>query len=200
MAIAGHLRDWAVKIMLTGDADEKARLTHNVAAAFGAGQLSIDVTSSLLDTAVPASPARPTTVTIADPRKVKGGKGLKSTFHALAHAESYAIDLSWDIIARFGWSPETWTSAAAAVDSLLSADGTRLASHEFAARRAGILGTDGSALREKRAARALPREFFEDWVRKLLYATQTTSAQGIKSRRSASPTRKHCTLNRGVTG
>lgn len=48
---------------------------------------------------VPDRPARPSNMQVVGMSRVKTGKS-KYTIHAVAHAESYAIDLMWDLIAR----------------------------------------------------------------------------------------------------
>ena len=50
---------------------------------------------------LPRQPARPGHVTLVEPSRVK--QGNRAAFvHTLVHAESYAIDLMWDLMARFG--------------------------------------------------------------------------------------------------
>ena len=134
------LHDVALRILLTPCAASKAALSLAAAAAWAAGALplcgAVPFNARAL---VPAEPARPPSVTLVHPLKVKNGS-RKATIHSLTHAENVAIDLSWDIIARFGWSPGTWgglgvEAAAPAPVAALSEEG------------------------------ALPREFFDDWVR-----------------------------------
>lgn len=50
---------------------------------------------------VPDEPARPDYVEVVPQSRIKQGS-KKALVHSIVHAESYAIDLSWDIIARFG--------------------------------------------------------------------------------------------------
>lgn len=50
--------------------------------------------------AVPDAPARPETAIVVAKGKVKSG-GMRSMIHGVCHAESYAIDLMWDSVARF---------------------------------------------------------------------------------------------------
>ncbi|RXN05130.1 hypothetical protein ROHU_012773 [Labeo rohita] len=58
------------------------------------------------ETSPPAQPNRKDSLTIVEPGKIKRGKGgtLASRIallHSLANIEQWAIDLSWDVIARF---------------------------------------------------------------------------------------------------
>lgn len=104
------LQELAIRALLTPSATEKAALTMAICEAWLSGSVPL-VAAGALPAAVPASPARPPGVVHVHPTKVKNGS-KKHTLHALCHAESYAIDLSWDLVARFGWSPATWGPAA----------------------------------------------------------------------------------------
>jgi uncharacterized ferritin-like protein (DUF455 family) len=76
-----------------------------VAARWRQGEMAVGVASP------PPRPARPERPLLAPPRAMKRRRNLGShegrvaLLHALAHIELNAIDLGWDIIARF--SPET---------------------------------------------------------------------------------------------
>ncbi|RYE84712.1 MAG: ferritin-like domain-containing protein [Methanosarcinales archaeon] len=72
---------------------------------------------------------------------------LQALLHALVHAESYAIDLSWDMIVRFGYDASLWSRAAA---RLAPGAGAGASSDEAA----------GSCLEA-----VMPDQFFHDWVR-----------------------------------
>ena len=102
------LHNHALSVLTTADAKGKASLTLAICAAWRAGLLALG--SNFSSTAVPAEPVRPATVQHVHPTRVKNST-KKHMLHALCHAESYAIDLSWDIILRFGWSPDTWSPA-----------------------------------------------------------------------------------------
>ncbi|CAA7617334.1 conserved hypothetical protein [Candidatus Terasakiella magnetica] len=91
----------ACTVLLTADPLEKCRLTHAFAADWRDGRLD-----GVGDTAPPARPARPEKPQLlpfkAMPRRSYGGdKGRIGLIHALAHIELNAIDLGWDIVARF---------------------------------------------------------------------------------------------------
>lgn len=136
------LHDLAVRVLATPDASLKAVFTLSIAAAWASGLVPLHGAAPF-DAAsrVPPTPARPVDVVLVHPSRVKSGS-KKSTIHALVHAENVAIDLSWDIVARFGWSPELWGVGGAGFP-------------------AGAAGGEAGA----GAAAALPREFFDDWVR-----------------------------------
>ncbi len=93
------LSEWAVEILTTAEPDAKVAMTASAAAAWRIGALS-------LGKAVPPDrPARPERPVLLEPREMPrrstGPKGRIALVHALAHIELSAIDLAWDIIARF---------------------------------------------------------------------------------------------------
>lgn len=103
------LLECGLKVLTTGDSHTKVLLTLEAFKAFENGSLPIgdvEVIESVRST-VPDSPARPNNLTVVQPGKTpKRGKAgsLKNRItllHSLAHIESYAIDLSWDILVRF---------------------------------------------------------------------------------------------------
>ncbi len=89
-------------MLRTADPGEKVRLTRGFAAAWAAGEIAEVGTA-----APPARPARPAAPELLPPRQMprrRTGKSLagrQALYHALAHIELNAIDLAWDIIARF---------------------------------------------------------------------------------------------------
>lgn len=85
---------------------EKAALSRSVAEAWRAGELSLAAIETTPDR--PARPALPELVAPASVarRKInRGTAGRVALLHAIAHIEFNAIDLAWDLIARFG-APE----------------------------------------------------------------------------------------------
>jgi uncharacterized ferritin-like protein (DUF455 family) len=96
------LLDSAVEVLSIADPAAKATASHQAAAAWRAGDLAIG-TASPPDR--PARPERPLLLAAkAMPKRKAGGNAAKRTalLHALAHIELNAIDLAWDLIARFG--------------------------------------------------------------------------------------------------
>lgn len=99
------LGEAAVRVLTTADATDKARLSRAAAAAWGAGAL--DFAFPLPPPDRPARPARPELLLPRDmPKRRQGGTAgnRAALLHAVAHIELNAIDLAWDIVARFGAS------------------------------------------------------------------------------------------------
>lgn len=95
------LAEAAVAVLLTPDPAEKCRRTRTYADAWRDGTLA-EVGSST----PPDRPTRPQRPELRPPRDMPKrstgpGKGRVGLLHALAHIEFNAIDLAWDIIARF---------------------------------------------------------------------------------------------------
>jgi len=101
MTLPNHLCDAACEILNTQDANEKVRLSFLYSKAWKDGLIK-DVGQRIppLHAARPLKPEliSPTTM----PRRRLGSEmGRISLVHAIAHIELNAIDLAWDIIARF---------------------------------------------------------------------------------------------------
>jgi uncharacterized ferritin-like protein (DUF455 family) len=96
------LKQTAVAILRAANPSEKVRLSDELATAWRAGSLPIGAPESPPDR--PGRPARPVLLRPGDmPRRKVGGSHEKriALLHALAHIELNAVDLAWDIIARF---------------------------------------------------------------------------------------------------
>ncbi|KGN63040.1 uncharacterized protein LOC101205330 [Cucumis sativus] len=97
----------ALRVLNTSDPFEKAELGDNVASRWLNGAISNPYDPSA-DLPVPDRPARLSNVKLVSPSLMpKLGKAgslqsRQAIVHSLVHTESWAIDLSWDIIARFG--------------------------------------------------------------------------------------------------
>ena len=117
--------------------EDKIALTRRFAAAFRAGEILPGG-----DAMPPDRPARPTLPELKAPRDMKRRRGAGSEagrialLHALAHIELNAIDLAWDMLARFG-TPDLprdfhhdWLSVAA----------EEAEHHALLAARLGVLG------------------------------------------------------------
>lgn len=93
---------WAVKILNTGDPDEKIRLTFDVGEKWQKREIT-----TLGHMIPPDQPKRADQLNIVAPGKEKRrGKGGSlasriSNLHSLANIEQWAVDLSWDIVVRF---------------------------------------------------------------------------------------------------
>jgi uncharacterized ferritin-like protein (DUF455 family) len=95
------LSEAAVTVLTTADPAEKCRLTRALAADWREGRIA-----ELGDAAPPPRPARPERPALVPPREMPkrsygGDRGRVALMHALAHIELNAIDLAWDIVARF---------------------------------------------------------------------------------------------------
>ncbi len=89
-------------VLAAADPADKARISTEAAAAWRAGRIA-----EIGATPPPPRPARPGRPTLLAPRDMPKRKAGQSAahrialLHALAHIELNAIDLAWDIIARF---------------------------------------------------------------------------------------------------
>jgi uncharacterized ferritin-like protein (DUF455 family) len=92
--------------IVTADAPaDKTECAFDTAKAWRAGRLSLS--HGGLDPAMPDRPGRPAVPELLAPRHMPkrwaGGKsGLIALLHAIAHIELNAVDLTWDLIGRFG--------------------------------------------------------------------------------------------------
>ncbi|WOF73611.1 ferritin-like domain-containing protein [Parvibaculaceae bacterium PLY_AMNH_Bact1] len=93
----------ALSVLQTADADAKADLAQKVGIAWAEGTL----TFAFVEAAPPDRPARPARPELRLPRdmprrRAGGEKGRFALLHSLAHIELNAIDLAFDMVARFG--------------------------------------------------------------------------------------------------
>ena len=100
------LAHMAEAVLRTADGREKTALSRRYAAEWFAARAGGDLPET--GTAEPPlHPARPTEPELLDPRDVPKRKpgspqGRIALLHAVAHIELNAVDLHWDILARFG--------------------------------------------------------------------------------------------------
>ncbi|OWF36608.1 uncharacterized protein LOC110441446 [Mizuhopecten yessoensis] len=93
---------WAVKVLQTADPEDKARLTLKIGELWRSGEVTVIGNHS-----PPDQPSRDPQLNVVAPGKEKKrGKGGTqssriSNLHSLANIEQWAIDLAWDIVARF---------------------------------------------------------------------------------------------------
>ncbi|EKV26140.1 hypothetical protein C882_2908 [Caenispirillum salinarum AK4] len=101
MTASGTLLDAARAVLRAADPSEKIRLTRETADAWAFGALAEVGAPGAPDR--PARPEKPALMAPRDmPKRSKGGvRGRIALLHALAHIELNAIDLAWDILARF---------------------------------------------------------------------------------------------------
>lgn len=116
------LAERAVAVLTCGDGRAKTALAHQHAAAWRAARAT-DTPMPIGHARPPARPARPEKPDLLDPREVPRRRtgsplGRIALLHALAHIELNAVDLHWDIIARFTDHPmplgfyDDWVKAA----------------------------------------------------------------------------------------
>lgn len=100
------LTEMAVEVLKTADGREKTALSRAHAATwFAARAAGNDISVGTAEP--PLRPSRPDQPELLDPRDVPKRKpgspeGRKALLHAVAHIELNAVDLHWDLIARFG--------------------------------------------------------------------------------------------------
>ncbi|KAL6782069.1 hypothetical protein ACKKBF_B10550 [Auxenochlorella protothecoides x Auxenochlorella symbiontica] len=101
----------ALRVLGEPEPEVKARLSAEYLAAWQAGELGCtDLVSH--HGHVPDRPARADEkLQLVEPWKLKRGKGgslasRQALLHSLVHIENWAVDLAWDIIARFGPDPD----------------------------------------------------------------------------------------------
>jgi uncharacterized ferritin-like protein (DUF455 family) len=100
--IPGSLIEAAVGILQCADPAGKIALSHAVAAAWRSGALPVG--ERITPPVRPARPDNPVLLAPRDmPRRRKAGPAATrvALLHAVAHIELNAIDLAWDLIARF---------------------------------------------------------------------------------------------------
>ncbi|MEO8241203.1 MAG: ferritin-like domain-containing protein [bacterium] len=116
------LAQMAVDVLTTADARAKTALSRAYAATWRASRAA-GTSLAVGHAAPPANPARPVKPDLLDPRDVPRRRpgsptGRIALLHAVAHIELNAVDLHWDIIARFTDQPmpmgfyDDWVQAA----------------------------------------------------------------------------------------
>ncbi|HEY0526926.1 MAG TPA: ferritin-like domain-containing protein [Stellaceae bacterium] len=106
-SVSDTLAAAAVRVLTAADPADKVALSRRAAADWRAG--TIAEIGAATPPARPARPERPVLLPPRDmPRRRAGGSaaGRIALLHALAHIELNAIDLAWDIVARFADSPD----------------------------------------------------------------------------------------------
>lgn len=100
------LSEMAVAVLNCDDAQEKVNLSRANAKKWFAARQSDACEIPLGNATPPMNPARPTKPDLLSPRDVPKRKigtkiGRTALIHAIAHIELNAVDLHWDIIARY---------------------------------------------------------------------------------------------------
>ncbi len=104
------LTQMATEVLTTADGREKTALSKRHAAAWFASRKGEGDAIEIGTATPPLTPARPKKPELLSPREVPKRKpgseaGRIALLHAVAHIELNAVDLHWDIIARFGHVP-----------------------------------------------------------------------------------------------
>lgn len=99
------LAQMAEEVLRTADGREKTALSHRYAAMWRESRAA-GAPLPIGSANPPMQPARPEKPELLDPRDVPrrrpgSPEGRKAILHAIAHIELNAVDLHWDIIARF---------------------------------------------------------------------------------------------------
>ncbi|ETX29095.1 ferritin-like domain-containing protein [Roseivivax isoporae] len=116
------LTEMAVEVLTTADGREKTAKSRAFAAEWAASRAAGDALP-LGEATPPLRPSRPDRPKLLDPREVPrrrpgSPQGRIALLHAVAHIELNAVDLHWDIVARFAHVPlpagfyDDWVRAA----------------------------------------------------------------------------------------
>jgi uncharacterized ferritin-like protein (DUF455 family) len=120
--VSATLTDMAVEVLSTADGRAKTALSREVAARWFTARAE-DAPMAVGTAEPPLRPARPDRPELLPPRDMPRRRpgteaGRLALLHAVAHIELNAVDLHWDIIARFGHVPmpmgfyDDWVKAA----------------------------------------------------------------------------------------
>ena len=129
--LPNSLSEAAIAVLTTADARDKALLSRAFVANWRDGSIA-----SIGRATPPGRPARPDDPELRPPRDMpkrrKAGSeaGRIALLHALAHIELNAVDLSWDIIARFAHEAEESPGNAFALPRAFFDDWARVADEE----------------------------------------------------------------------
>ena len=100
----GSLAEAALAIVRTADLDQKVALPRATAKAWYGRRLPLGATSRPQE--MPDHPGRPPRPELRPPREMPkrsshGERGRFALLHSLAHIELNAVDMTWDLVARF---------------------------------------------------------------------------------------------------
>ncbi len=97
------LKQGAISALCEKDLDQKIKITRITARKWFNGSLGIGADISLVPPDRPGRPEKPALVSPGNTKKrsLHTERGRFALLHAIAHIELNAIDLAWDIVARF---------------------------------------------------------------------------------------------------
>ena len=173
----------ALGVLAGASADDKPAEARRVAAAWRAGELKTPKAGDAV--AVPDRPARPETPALVPPGKVKRRRltspaGRFALLHAVAHIEFNAIDLAFDLIARFGADPRIADMARAAFITDWIGVGDDEARHFMMVReRLGELGGDYGDLPAHDGLWSAAEATADDLAARLAIAPMVLEARGL---------------------
>ncbi|HVM83450.1 MAG TPA: ferritin-like domain-containing protein [Candidatus Binatia bacterium] len=170
------LGEAAIGVLETADPSAKAAASHRAAAAWREGALSVAAGRRPPDR--PARPERPELLLPKEmPKRKAGGSTAKriALLHALAHIELNAIDLAWDLIARFGM-PET---PRAFFDDWVTVADEEALHFELLAARLGELGAAYGDLPAHDGLWQAAEETAEDLLARLAVVPLVLEARGL---------------------
>lgn len=104
--------DAALAVLTTPDPWQKAALTDEFVEQYAKGRLRLPTANDAAPRPPPDMPARSSNLTVLHAKHIKNrGKcgsaaSRIAVLHSLCHIESWAVDLAWDVIARFGAHPD----------------------------------------------------------------------------------------------
>lgn len=93
------LQEAAVQVLSTEDLQRKADMSVCIASLWSEGVISDLCSCDEVDVEIPNKPARP--AGLAREANVPKVNSVVTAIHGIAHAESWAMDLFWDFIARY---------------------------------------------------------------------------------------------------
>ena len=165
------LCDWAVEILSTADPALKVSETAGAAAAWRRGEMEL---GRAQPPDRPARPDKPELLAPRDmPRRSTGPKGRIALVHALAHIELAAIDLAWDIIARFPSLPRAF------YDDWVGVALEEAEHHDALARRLTELGAAYGELPAHDGLWAAASRTADDLAARLAVVPMTLEARGL---------------------
>ena len=173
----------AREVLVSGEPEAKCAAAKAAATAWRAGELGPP--TALAATDVPDQPARPERPVLTRPgdvprRRLNSSAGRIALMHAVAHIEFNAIDLAFDLIARFGADPSLPENRRADFISDWIAVGEDEARHfEMITARLDELGATYGDLPAHDGLWRAARETADDLAARLAIAPLVLEARGL---------------------